>query len=129
MRTTRSFPAGQTGANEFEAKGMEKRLKRKVIIMKKFLLMLAFLAIAGVATQANAGVHVAIGFGGGPYYGGYYAPAPGYYGGYYPSYPYYDYYDNGPAIYVGPGYYPWYNGYWYGGYHHFHHYHGGYSHH
>jgi len=105
---------------------MKKRLKGKVIIMKKFLLMLAFLAVAGVATQANAGVHVGIGFGGGPYYGGYYAPAPGYYGGgYYPP-AYYDY-DYGPAVYVGPGYYPWYHGYWHGGY--YHHYYGHHHHH
>jgi hypothetical protein len=77
--------------------------------MKKTLLVIGMMGVLGLSSQANAGVHVSIGFG-----GGYYGPPPAYY------------YDDGPVIYFAPGYYPWYNGYWQGGYHHAGHY---YSHH
>jgi hypothetical protein len=78
----------------------------EVTTMKKLLLVLALLSVAAFsATPAKAGVVVGVGFNfGGPgYYGGYYGPPPCYYG-------------YGPAVYFGPGYYPWYHGYWGGGY-------------
>jgi len=85
--------------------------------MKKLILILAAVGMLGFAAQpAKAGVHVGIGIGIPAYYGGY--PYP-YYG--YGAYPYgYPYYGPYPAygVYFGPGYYPWYHGYWHGGYYH-----------
>jgi len=116
--------------NKFEGGGIKGRPKKKGNFMKKLFLVLAFLTVAGLASQASAGVHVGVGIGvGGPsYYGGY-----GYPGYYYPP-PYY-YYNYGPPVYYGAGYYPWYHGYYRGGYYYrggggYHGgHHGGYSHH
>jgi len=90
--------------------------------MKKIIPIIALLGVLGCSSLANAGVHVGVGIGVGGFYAG---PYP------YDTYPYYGYYpdsyyyDAGPVVYIGPGYYPWYHGYWHGGYVH----HGGYSHH
>lgn len=83
--------------------------------MKKILLIGAMVGMLGFGSQANAGLHISVGVGG-PFYG----PSPYYYG------------CPGPTVYYyGPGYYPWFNGYWHGGYYRGRHsYHGNaYSHH
>ncbi|MCE0496548.1 MAG: hypothetical protein LV481_01190 [Methylacidiphilales bacterium] len=74
--------------------------------MKNLLLIVALLTTIGLSNQANAGVNVSVGIGVGgyPYYSPYYGPPGAYYGPY------------GPLVYIGPGYYPWYHGYWHGGY-------------
>jgi hypothetical protein len=71
--------------------------------MKKFLLIIALLGVLGISSQANAGVYVSFGLGGGYCGRGYpaynYAPGycngPGYYGYYGPRY----YYGYGPRYY------------------------------
>jgi hypothetical protein len=71
--------------------------------MKKILLIIALLGVLGFSSQANAGVYVSVGFGGGYCGRGYpaysYAPgycySPGYYGYYGPRY----YYGYGPRYY------------------------------
>jgi hypothetical protein len=73
--------------------------------MKKLLLTMALLLVVGFSSQANAGVRVGIGFGGGYCARGYpsYYYAPGYYGyGYGPGY--YGYY-GGPRYYHHRHYY------------------------
>jgi hypothetical protein len=85
------------------------------VIMKKIIPIIALLGVLGCVSQANAGVRVGIGVG---------VPVPGFYAGPYPYGDYYygdPYYYAGPTVYFGPGYYPWYHGYWHGGYvHHWH---------
>jgi hypothetical protein len=101
---------GRTKKVELEMAAKRLKLSSETI-MKKLLLIVALLAVVGFSSQAYAGVRFGVGIGVGP---GYYGPAYGY--PYY-GYPYgAPYYYGGPAIYYGPGYYPWYHGYWHGGY-------------
>jgi hypothetical protein len=86
--------------------------------MNKLLTLIGLSAIvAGLMTSpAQAGIHIALGF------GGYYSPVPAPYP-YGPAY--YEGYFGPEVVYYGPGYYPWFHGYWRGGYHHrwyYHHY-------